>query len=81
MWVAFSLSKFDTDLLADYQHQEDEGVASRGSISMKTAVLKLSEHNKFEVHLPPSRDMSVSPAWPTPYTSTPHHSRMDSGGC
>ncbi|TFK33757.1 Oxysterol-binding protein-domain-containing protein [Crucibulum laeve] len=38
-----------------YRHQEDETVASRGSISMKTAVLKVSDRLRFEVHSTPSR--------------------------
>lgn len=41
----------------DYRHQEDETVASRGSISMRTAILKMSATDKtrFEVHSTPSR--------------------------
>lgn len=43
----------------DYRHQEDETVASRGSISMKTALLKTSisgaDRLRFEVHSTPSR--------------------------
>jgi len=34
----------------DYRHQDDETVASRGSISMKTAVLRQSDRTRFEVH-------------------------------
>ncbi|KAF8056496.1 Oxysterol-binding protein-domain-containing protein [Lyophyllum atratum] len=39
-----------------YRHQEDETVASRGSISMKTAILKpaSSDRLRFEVHAAPS---------------------------
>jgi oxysterol-binding protein 1 len=45
-----------TFCLVDYRHQEDETVASRGSISMKTAILKTSpaEKLRFEVHSIPS---------------------------
>jgi oxysterol-binding protein 1 len=45
-------------LSLDYRHQEDETVASRGSISMKTAILKIApagEKLRFEVHSTPSR--------------------------
>ncbi|KAF9218913.1 hypothetical protein BS17DRAFT_883213 [Gyrodon lividus] len=41
-----------------YRHQEDESVASRGAISMKTAILKVgtgAEKTRFEVHSTPSR--------------------------
>ncbi|KAF9005364.1 hypothetical protein BDZ89DRAFT_584183 [Hymenopellis radicata] len=43
--------------LADYRHQEDEQVASRGSIAMKTAILKISatDRHKFDVWSTPSR--------------------------
>ena len=59
----FSLLKFNTNFLADYRHQEDESIASRGSISMKTAVLKPSERNKFEVHSSPSRGHHHHSKW------------------
>ncbi|KAF5319842.1 hypothetical protein D9611_012886 [Ephemerocybe angulata] len=36
-------------VLSYYRHQEDETVASRGSISMKNAVLKVSEKTRFEI--------------------------------
>lgn len=45
-------------LSADYRHQEDEDIASRGTISMKTAILKTStgsEKTRFEVHSAPAR--------------------------
>ncbi|KAF8961157.1 hypothetical protein BDZ97DRAFT_1940113 [Flammula alnicola] len=42
-------------VLSYYRHQDDETVASRGSISMKTAVLHPSERTRFEVHSLPSR--------------------------
>ena len=42
-------------VLLDYRHQDDENIASRGSISMKTAVLQVGERNRFEVHSIPSR--------------------------
>jgi len=41
--------------LLDYRHQDDETITSRGSISMKTAVLHVGERNRFEVHSVPSR--------------------------
>ena len=41
--------------LLDYRHQDDETISSRGSISMKTAVLHVGERNRFEVHSVPSR--------------------------
>ncbi|KIJ64051.1 hypothetical protein HYDPIDRAFT_112576 [Hydnomerulius pinastri MD-312] len=50
-------------VLSYYRHQEDENVASRGAISMKSAILKLGsggEKTRFEVHSIPSRGhMSV----------------------
>ena len=39
----------------DYRHQDDETVASRGSISMKMAVLRDTERTRFEIHSVPSR--------------------------
>src|ERR1700720_2362800 len=46
----------------DYRHQEDETVASRGSISMKTGVLRVflpasggGDKLRFEVHSMPAR--------------------------
>jgi hypothetical protein len=42
-------------VLLDYRHQDDENIASRGSISMKTAVLQVGERNRFEVHSIPAR--------------------------
>jgi hypothetical protein len=49
----------------DYRHQEDETIASRGSISMKTAILKVSPSEKlrFEVHSVPSRGHSGVQKW------------------
>src|SRR6202012_206238 len=50
----------------DYRHQEDEQVASRGSISMKTAVLRPStgaEKLRFEVHSTPSRGHTSVQKW------------------
>ena len=40
------------NITIDYRHQEDETIASCGSISLKTAVLKLStpDHQWFKVH-------------------------------
>jgi hypothetical protein len=45
-------------LSPDFRHQEDETIASRGSISMKTAILKVAPSGdklRFEVHSTPSR--------------------------
>ncbi|KIJ95530.1 hypothetical protein K443DRAFT_124791 [Laccaria amethystina LaAM-08-1] len=50
-------------VLSYYRHQEDESITSRGSISMKTAVLKPSERNKFEVHSSPSRGHHHHSKW------------------
>ena len=50
----------------DYRHQEDEHVASRGSISMKTANLRLptgAEKLRFEVHSTPSRGHTSVQKW------------------
>lgn len=47
---------------SDYRHQDDENVASRGSIAMKSAVLRHSAGDKlrFEIHSTPSRGHSSS---------------------
>ncbi|KAF8505882.1 Oxysterol-binding protein-domain-containing protein [Russula emetica] len=53
-------------VLSYYRHQEDEQVASRGSISMKTAVLRLpsgGEKLRFEVHSTPSRGRTHVQKW------------------
>ena len=42
-------------LVIDYRHQDDETIASRGSISMKMAVLRDTERTRFEIHSIPSR--------------------------
>ena len=50
----------------DYRHQEDENIASRGSIAMKTAVLKVASgtnEQKFEVHHFPSRGHQTVQKW------------------
>ena len=50
----------------DYRHQEDEGVASRGSIAMRTAVLKSTPGSgglRFEVHSTPTRGNSGAQKW------------------
>ncbi|KAF8484649.1 Oxysterol-binding protein-domain-containing protein [Russula ochroleuca] len=52
--------------LSYYRHQEDEQVASRGSISMKTAVLRPpmgGEKLRFEVHSTPSRGRTHVQKW------------------
>jgi hypothetical protein len=53
---------------ADYRHQEDETVASRGSIATKTAVMKASGSSekdkvRFEVHSTPSRGHNSVQKW------------------
>lgn len=43
-------------LIIDYRHQEDESIASRGSISLNNATLKYgAENTRFEVQSTPSR--------------------------
>ncbi|OAX31816.1 hypothetical protein K503DRAFT_870474 [Rhizopogon vinicolor AM-OR11-026] len=45
-------------VLSYYRHQEDEDITSRGTIAMKTAILKLgpgTDKTRFEVHSTPSR--------------------------
>ncbi|PPR03697.1 hypothetical protein CVT24_007418 [Panaeolus cyanescens] len=37
-------------VLSYYRHQDDETIASRGSVSMKSAVLRIMEKNRFEIH-------------------------------
>jgi hypothetical protein len=52
--------------ISDYRHQEDEQVASRGSISMKTAILRPpigAEKLRFEVHSTPSRGRTNVQKW------------------
>jgi len=60
-------ARCDTELWSvDYRHQEDENIASRGSITMKTAVLKVasgSNEQKFEVHHIPSRGHQTAQKW------------------
>lgn len=56
----------DTLITSDYRHQEDEQVASRGSISMKTAVLRPpsgGEKLRFEVYSTPSRGRANAQKW------------------
>ncbi|TCD62525.1 hypothetical protein EIP91_006775 [Steccherinum ochraceum] len=53
-------------VLSYYRHQEDEGVTSRGSIAMKTAVLKSTPGSgglRFEVHSTPSRGHHNAQKW------------------
>ncbi|KAF9269762.1 hypothetical protein L218DRAFT_890596 [Marasmius fiardii PR-910] len=54
-------------VLSYFRHQEDETVASRGSISMRTANLKIpsgrSDKIHFEVHSTPSRGHSSIQKW------------------
>ncbi|CAL1697213.1 unnamed protein product [Somion occarium] len=52
--------------LSYYRHQEDEGVACRGSIAMKTAILKPTPGSgglRFEVHSTPTRGTHGSQKW------------------
>ena len=60
-------AQYGTELWSiDYRHQEDENIASRGSIAMKTAVLKVasgSNDQKFEVHHIPSRGHQTTQKW------------------
>lgn len=61
-----SLLRIGTDYILDYRHQEDETVASRGSIATKTAVLKVQSGGdklRFEVHSTPSRGHSSVQKW------------------
>ncbi|KAI0053692.1 hypothetical protein FA95DRAFT_1579337 [Auriscalpium vulgare] len=60
-------------VLSYYRHQEDEHVASRGSIAMKTAVLRVAAHSeklRFEVHSTPSRGHSNVQKW---FMKANHH--------
>ena len=53
-------------MVIDYRHQEDENIASRGSIAMKTAVLKVASgtnDQRFEVHHIPSRGHQTVQKW------------------
>ncbi|KAI0668755.1 Oxysterol-binding protein-domain-containing protein [Trametes maxima] len=53
-------------VLSYYRHQDDETVASRGSIAMKTAVLTVPNNSsgvRFEVHSTPSRGHSSVQKW------------------
>ncbi|TFK62382.1 hypothetical protein BDN72DRAFT_827523 [Pluteus cervinus] len=53
-------------VLSYYRHQEDETIASRGSISMRTCVLKTStssDQMRFEVHSTPSRGHQSIQKW------------------
>ncbi|KAG1835395.1 Oxysterol-binding protein-domain-containing protein [Suillus subalutaceus] len=56
-----------------YRHQEDEDIASRGAIAMKTAILKLSpggDKTRFEIHSTPSRGHATGQKW---YMRANHH--------
>jgi oxysterol-binding protein 1 len=56
----------DILIISDYRHQEDEQVASRGSISMKTAVLRspaAGEKLRFEIHSTPARGRTNAQKW------------------
>jgi oxysterol-binding protein 1 len=60
-YISVLIHPFDLD----YRHQDDETVASRGSISMRTAIIKASSNEKtrFEVHSTPSRAHSSIQKW------------------
>ncbi len=63
---SFQHHLFIPSICTDYRHQEDELVASRGSISMKTAVLRPptgAEKLRFEVHSTPSRGHTSVQKW------------------
>lgn len=54
------------ELPADYRHQDDENLACRGSIAMRTAVLTVPTGTsglRFEVHSTPSRGHSSIQKW------------------
>ncbi|KAG2123665.1 Oxysterol-binding protein-domain-containing protein [Suillus cothurnatus] len=56
-----------------YRHQEDEDIASRGAIAMKTAILKISpggDKTRFEIHSTPSRGHATGQKW---YMRANHH--------
>ncbi|KIK64054.1 hypothetical protein GYMLUDRAFT_40287 [Collybiopsis luxurians FD-317 M1] len=52
-------------VLSYYRHEEDETVASRGSISMKAAILRISASDKlrFEVHSTPAKGHTNIQKW------------------
>ncbi|ESK93404.1 oxysterol-binding protein [Moniliophthora roreri MCA 2997] len=54
-------------VLSYYRHQEDETITSRGSISMRTAILKIpsatTDKLRFEVHSTPSRGHQSVQKW------------------
>lgn len=67
------LSIYGAQLPVDYRHQEDEGIASRGAITMKTAILKTSpggDKTRFEIHSTPSRGHTTGQKW---YMRANHH--------
>ncbi|KAF4610323.1 hypothetical protein D9613_010281 [Agrocybe pediades] len=50
-------------VLSYYRHQDDETIASRGTISMKNAVLVVGERSRFEVHSLPTRGHGTVQKW------------------
>jgi hypothetical protein len=67
------LFNHDAQHLTDYRHQEDEDIASRGAIAMKTAILKISpggDKTRFEIHSTPSRGHATGQKW---YMRANHH--------
>ena len=60
------------NITIDYRHQEDETIGSCGSISMKTAILKLStpHRQRFKVHSMLSKGHQLVQKW---YMKANHH--------
>ncbi|KAI0032949.1 Oxysterol-binding protein-domain-containing protein [Vararia minispora EC-137] len=52
-------------VLSYYRHQEDETVASRGSIAMKSAIMRIpnTDNLRFEIHSTPSRGHTSVQKW------------------
>lgn len=60
------------NVFTDFRHQDDESVASRGSLAMKSAILKTSPGGnalRFEIHSTPSRGHQGVQKW---YMRTNH---------
>ncbi|KAF9442720.1 hypothetical protein P691DRAFT_846150 [Macrolepiota fuliginosa MF-IS2] len=57
-------------VLSYYRHQDDESVASRGSISMRNAVIRVSERTKFEIQSVPPPSKSSTTVLGTSSSST-----------
>lgn len=64
-FIHTNLLGYDTDSQLDFRFQDDEQVASRGFIAMKTATLKVApggEKTRFEIQSAPTRSHSSSGA-------------------